>query len=561
MKIKFFYSTDFDIESLEGFHLLQDHVGTHYRAPWDDFDYIVTFQVHRSHNRQRQSFGEIKVLVNGYQDTSKYFIEHGTPDGKSIDITDLLKPDKVVSLASDIDYYQRLRKALSDDALTYLDGICDASYNYVQFPQYSTWPGFSGSLFRDGTAARAILKKGKQIALGRYIPEKKFDITVDDLPQTFDPVTFNFDNERALGRTNINLVIGKNGVGKTTILRRIVDHIAGLAANGQSWPYFHKVIVAAHSPFEDFDTKNALIDRLREHYALPDTVAPSQKDRHERQQLYVNEYSYIGFKNDDNAFSLSWPKEHSAKSLVKIMEYDNDNLWWTEDSRFDRLFDTLRLSIDFDCLSLSTCDGGKLEFRKEESASRKTIRERKTSIDFEKGITFNKDGRALSLSSGQRVYSYLLPCLVAEIDEESLLIIDEPELYLHPTMEIGLINMVKYLLTKTTSNAIIATHSSVMAREVERDGITLLRHVDGRTQSSRPGFETFGAPIDLIIGEAFDDYRIKKPYEETLDRVVTSYGSAEHAILAIGQQIGDDALAYITAKFEDDSKVTFEEPE
>ncbi|MGS0891104.1 AAA family ATPase [Burkholderia stagnalis] len=561
MKIKFFYSTDFDIESLEGFHLLQDHIGTHYRAPWDDFNYTVTFQVHRSHNHVRQYFGEIKVLVNGYQDTSKYFIKHGTRTGKSVEITDLFDPDKVVSLASDIDYYQRLRKALSDDALIYLEKICDASYYRDRFSRYSEWPGFSGSLFRDGAASHAILKKGRQIALGRYIPEKKFDITVSDLPQTFDPVTFNFDNGRALGRTNINLIIGKNGVGKTTILRQIIDHIAGLGTNGESWPFFHKVIVAAHSPFEDFDTKNALIERLRERYSSPDAVAPSLENRHERQQLHVNEYSYIGFKNDENSFSLAWPKEHSAKSLVRIMEYDSDNLWWTEDSRFDRLFDTLKLSIDFDCLSLSTRDGEKLEFRKGSPAQKQTLAEQKKHIDFAKGIAFVKDGRALSLSSGQYVYSYLLPCLVAEIDEESLLIIDEPELYLHPTMEIGLINMLKYLLEKTTSNAIIATHSSVMAREVERDGITLLRHVQGRTQSSRPGFETFGAPIDLIIGEAFDDYHIKKPYEETLDGVVASYGSAEDAIEAIGQQIGDDALAYLAAKFEDDSKVTFEDPE
>lgn len=57
---------------------------------------------------------------------------------------------------------------------------------------------------------------------------------------------------------------------------------------------------------------------------------------------------------------------------------------------------------------------------------------------------------------------------MSEIEEESLLILDEPELYLHPELEVNLINMIKNILNETNSYSIIATHSSIIAREVEK---------------------------------------------------------------------------------------------
>lgn len=562
MTTRFFFSERFDFDALDGFHLLQDNVGTYYPKPWDDHDYIVKFQIHRVSGGKRQSFGTLKVLAKGWMDTSKYFIASGTKTGGSYDITSALKPSMVVSLASDIDYYQRLYKALGvANATRYLRRICDASYFHDHFPIYSHWPGFSGSLFRNGSAAKAILDKGMQIALGRHEREKTFSITLNDLPDTFDPLTFKFsndDNDRLLGVSNINLLIGSNGVGKSHILRHIVDLIAGVQPISESWPYFYKVVVTGYSPFENFDTKTALLNRLRTRDAKQDSPASEPDDSDDRAQLHINEYAYIGFRNDENEFSLAWPKLHSARSILKILQYDRKNLWWTEESRFTNLFDTLKLSIDFDTLELTKRDGSRMTLARDDDPARKEIDSLDTTIDVEQGFSFVKGGRTLELSSGQRMYSYMLPCLAAEVEDESLLIIDEPELYLHPTMEVNLINMLKHLLVARKSYAIIATHSSVMAREIKRGAVTILRQEHGRTQVSSPGFETFGESVDKIIGQAFDDYRVKKPYEETLDRAIETYGSIDQALEAIAPQVGNEALAYVAASFAKDMEIRIE---
>lgn len=557
---EFYFSTAFNFDSIDGFHLLQDHVGSHYAHPWDDYDYIVTFQIYRVTAGVRNFFGRVKVLAKGWQNTSEYFRERGTPEGNSYRITDLLKSDRVVSLASDTDYYRRIGTTLGDDAKDYLRDLCDGSYYYDNYWDYSQWPGFSSSLFRSSTVAKAVLKKGHQVALGKYEAAEKFSISVDGLSDDFEPVTFNFDNKRTLGNTNINLLIGRNGSGKSHILRHLVELLTGVIPNPQSWPYFHKVIVAAYSPFESFRTESQLFAALNGSESISSsTVSADQKDAVDRRRLLVNEYAYVGFKDARSEFSLKWPKESSARALKKILDYDSENVWWGANSRFVTLFRTLRQSIDFDALALTALDGTLVAFSEADASGRQDYAKAIDSVDYERGIEFLKDKTPIPLSSGQTIYSYLLPCLVAEIDDESLLILDEPELYLHPAMEVGLINMLKGLLEETKSNAIIASHSSILAREVERTGVVILRREGGRTIVSNPGFETFGQSIEMIMGEAFDDYRVRKAYEASIDRAAKDFSSAEAALNDIGPKVGDEALAYLAAKFQDDSDIQFEQ--
>lgn len=551
LSFEFFYSTKFDFDKIDGFHLLQDHVGTQYSLPWDDYDYVVTFQIYRVVNGERVFFGRTKILVNGYQNTSKYFLEHGEPVENSRRITDLLQPGTLVSLASEIDYYRRIGSLLRSRASQYLRQLCDASYYYDEKKTFTQWAGFASSLFRS-SMAKAMLKKGHQIACGRYEPQGKFSFTLDGLPEDIDSLEFNFDSGRPLGRTNVNLLIGRNGVGKSHVLRHLVDTLTGAGGYAENWPFFHKVIVAAYSPFESFKTEVELSDALggRAENVVPDANGETEvgsKDEQERRRLLVNEYVYLGFRDPEGTFSLDWPKESSARALHRIFQYDEENEWRTNSSRFKSLFDTLCMSIEFDAVELSVIDGPPVIFKRDDDTLRAKAAE---DIDFlyTSGIRFLKDGQHVSLSSGQTIYSYLLPNLVAEVDEESLIILDEPELYLHPTMEVGLLDMLKRLLAATKSNAIIATHSSILAREVEQSGISVLRRVGNRTEVSKPGFETFGQTVEVIMGLAFDDNDIRKPYEESIDKAIEACSSPEAALLKFGSHIGDEALGYLTSK-------------
>ena len=153
----------------------------------------------------------------------------------------------------------------------------------------------------------------------------------------------------------------------------------------------------------------------------------------------------------------------------------------------------------------------------------------------------------------------MLPSIVAEIEDESLIILDEPELYLHPNLEIGLIHMLNYLLEETSSYAIIATHSAVIAREIEKDGISILTKKDNYSHATRPTFETFGSSLELIIGEAFDDFYLPKPYQENIKKFIKEDSSIDKFLKKYGKSVGDEALAYILSLNTSDSKLEIEE--
>lgn len=548
--LEFYYSSEFDFDKIDGIHLLQDHIGTYYSQAWDDYGYTVTFQVHYVEDGRRESLGRTKVLVKGYDDSSRFFATSSDKHGGSVRITALLDHEKVVSLASDIDYYRRIHALIPQKAEEYLRQMCDGSYNLQKYGDFSTWEGFELSLFRD-RLAKAILKKGYQIALGGYEAQERFSFELEGLPDNFESVEFNFDNARKLGRTNINLLIGRNGAGKSHVLRHLVDLVTGVETHTESWPFFHKVIVAAYSPFESFKTEvelsSALASQVRKIQGDDtDESDLTAKEEQERRRRLVNEYVYIGFRDPAGDFSLSWPKESSARALHRIVQYDAENEW-VKASRFDLLFDTLSRSIDFDAVQVFNEDGSPIVLSRGTDVERLRLAKRQD-FSYISGMEFLKEGGVVPLSSGQTIYSYLLPNLVAEVDEESLIILDEPELYLHPSMEVGLLDMLKQLLAATRSNAVIATHSTILAREVEQSAISVLRKVGGRTEVSRPNFETFGQTVELIMGLAFDDYQTRKPYEDSIDKAVADCASPEEAFEKLGPKVGDEALAYLSGK-------------
>lgn len=393
-----------------------------------------------------------------------------------------------------------------------------------------------------GSSAEALMRKGYQVALGRYVAEKKFSLTINSLESSFESIDFNFDVNRKVGKSNISLLIGKNGVGKSHILKKLSEIVTGIDNGKEEMPIFHKLIVMSYSPFETFYTKDEILDKLSIKYGGDDDDI--NKKSAGRRRLHVNEYTYVGFKNNDGDFDLHHPAFFSAESIVKIANYDMENSWWVEKTRLKILIDTLSLGITFDKICIYDEFGEEVDIN--ETITPKKL---KSKFDFAKGIVFKYKGKKVSLSSGQRIYAYMLPAIVSEIEEESLLVLDEPELYLHPELEVGLIAMLQNLLEDTKSFSIIATHSSIITREVEKNSVVILRKDDCYTRVHKPTIETYGESIDLIISEVFDDDMIKKPYQIEIDKVLKN---GDVSASSITQFVGDDALTFAIEGLEND---------
>ncbi|PZD63586.1 AAA family ATPase [Pantoea ananatis] len=542
----YYYSETLKIDKYPGIHLIQDHIGTNYKVPWDDFGYVITFKVFYVRDNDRVKIGNIKMLCNENENTSVYFKKNGEKiDPKVTKINKTLTEEKLISIGEDIDYYKKISLLFKREEInSFLEFICDAGYFNTNYDKYSEWEGYAGSLMR-GSSSAAILKKGYQVAVGRYNPENKFELNIECLGETFDPLSFKFDLERKVGKSNICLLIGKNGVGKTHILKTISEVITGVKDGEKHPPYFHKLILISYSPFENFFTENEMFDKIMLKYSVDGSLANRKSIK--RQRLHVNKYSYVGFRNQEAMFDTTFPIMKSVESLIKILNYDDENDWWSERTRFQLLKETLSTTIDFDTISI-------IDINENEIPLENNIGSIKESISYDKGLVFKKGGKIVSLSSGQKIYSYMIPAIIAELEDESLLILDEPELYLHPELEVALINMLKKILNETKSFSIIATHSSILTREVERNSVTILRKLEGNTKAFRSSIETYGESVDSIISEIFDDEYVSKPYQQEIDDYLTR---SDSSISEIKKYIGNDALAYALTKSDDD-KMTIE---
>lgn len=103
------------------------------------------------------------------------------------------------------------------------------------------------------------------------------------------------------------------------------------------------------------------------------------------------------------------------------------------------------------------------------------------------------------LSSGQLTFfKFALQCSLY-IENGSFVLMDEPETHLHPNMISDFVEMLDSLLEATGSQALIATHSAYFVREVSRDQVHVFQvNQDNMIDIVPPRLRTFGSDIDSI---------------------------------------------------------------
>ena len=72
-----------------------------------------------------------------------------------------------------------------------------------------------------------------------------------------------------------------------------------------------------------------------------------------------------------------------------------------------------------------------------------------------------------SLSSGQKIILLTITNLILKVREKTLVLIDEPELFLHPSLAKSYIRGIIEIITKTNGICIIATHNPLILQELQ----------------------------------------------------------------------------------------------
>ncbi len=87
--------------------------------------------------------------------------------------------------------------------------------------------------------------------------------------------------------------------------------------------------------------------------------------------------------------------------------------------------------------------------------------------------------------------------------KKNFVLIDEPEIHLHPPLLSAFIRTLSDLLDNRNGVAIIATHSPVVLQEIPKSCVLKIERTGKITEAFRPNIETFGENVGVLTREVF----------------------------------------------------------
>lgn len=509
------------------------------KQPWDDFGYQTTFQMKLFLKNKPYELPLIKILIDNEKNTHQIFkeiLERYDSEYIQFPIADI----NYIALPTDTEFYSSLYALLQKtDIVNILMDLHDASYikntpHLSSFAYLMQVEGFYSSLIRDMTSKKA-LDYGWLIVENRTIGKETsfmLNFKLDSYENEHQvPISF----QKSIFPNNINILIGSNGSGKSQTLKYLIDELLGIGDTQQvnRIPVFNQIVVIAYSPFENYKTN------LRDTSLTVKTA-----------------YQYFGFRDINGTFQSRLPFKNSMNAILKMLREDHEkNYFIDRPNKYNTFMEVISSAVDFDCIGFEIVR----EVDWQPSYSNKIVDKKyymivdkddflneinryDEQINLERGIVFFKDNKVIELSSGQQIFAQLISSIIGSIREDTILLLDEPELYLHPNLEVKLIDMLQTILKTYKSYAVIATHSSIFVREVAKNHITVLKKIGNRVHISKPPFETFGGDLERINSYVFFDDVVIKPYEKWLQQLVTQEGGISNVMEKYRDQLNEESI-------------------
>lgn len=461
---------------------------------WNDFNFRtrVTYEI-RSDGASAGPFeGYVGFLVGEGEPASDatYVTELLASTGSPLAAEDI--PRRFFTMLGSMADYRRLVDALAPKQVRSLLLSLNDVVGTIEFRSTTPWLDdalssdvFNMSFLRSSESFFAF-KNGGPLLRGAQYEEFNLSSTslAIELPRDNSPaveLTFEFDHNGVLPK-RMAVVIGKNGVGKSQALRQIAQ--TALARNDAlrdvSGNRFVFTRLLAFAPTNEAEQ------------VFP--VAPSG-----RTHVWYRRYSL-------NRTRRSKRNQYVTDLLVQVARSGQ------------RLGGRTRWQIFLE--AITAIDGWKeivLPVRGNRSYVPLTelgqsgeMRSLQTyaMIDSTRPPRRQLAHDAYELSSGEISFLTFAAQVCLDIENGSLLLIDEPETHLHPQLVSSFSSLLNSLLSATGSVAILATHSVFVVREVFREQVTVLRRSpEGVTVAARPTLRTFGADPGAISFFVFGEDR------------------------------------------------------
>lgn len=449
---------------------------------WDDYGYktlfYATLYVSESESIE---LGGVKILRYQY-DTEPFT----TKLRKRLVRLDA----EFCSLGDSLDYYEHLNDIEPKIRDTYLRSMNDVVFDDKIRTRFETRPGFATSLLRSSSAAAAL-----ENASILMFPERKADQNLQLIYVTPDEavLALSFNSGRTLpGR--MNAIIGYNGVGKTTVLAGIAQVAASTIQRRSDVD-----IAAKYGRFEGklqrFATTIAVSYSAFDTFEVPPVGYANQAEDVDDEELVG--YFYCGLRR------------YGVGSTSDQLKSESD-----------------RLAELREAVSLITTSARReaLDEALEPLLNEPSFRRSGTDFTFDEN---SWEEKFKALSSGHQIALAIIVQLVTHMKIGSLALIDEPESHLHPPLLAALMRGIGVALEKTSSFAVIATHSPVVIQEVPKACVHVLRRLGEIRKFEAPTRETYGENLGILTSEVFNLDNVESSYEGVLHTMASTLSARQ----------------------------------
>jgi hypothetical protein len=412
------------------------------------------------------------------------------------------------SIGQSENYYETLKELDEDFRIAILKGLRDCAYNLDIFEENISEDVMSESLLRN-IQQRNVQNRYHRLAEGDAVLTRfEFSFTFPVSESGENPPTLTFKvRPHTEPPTNLHVLIGRNGVGKTRCIQNLIRSVlSGTQANAQNgvlkrlgdnandWE-FAGVVSVSFSAFDDFD------------------IPPAKDSGMRASQVGLRHKVEDGTEVIFNIKTPEMLAEDFAKSLDTCRSGPRAKRW---------------------IQSLATLEADPLF--EEAGIGELLLLDEAMWRDAAKGL-FRE------LSSGHAIVLLTITRLVELVDERTLVILDEPEGHLHPPLLAAFIRAIADLLGKRNGIALVATHSPVVLQEVPMSCVWKLRRSGVVSVAERPTLETFGENVGVLTGEVFGLEVTRSGFHRLLEMAVESEGSYEDVLDHFGDQLGSEARA------------------
>lgn len=496
------------------------------RDNWNDWFVWVTqfYVIVVTQENQRIDIGHVKIARAGMTHQSAT-----TSALLSVEFPRLNAP--WFSIGQTENYYEQINELGDQYRDWYLNAIRDIARTPAMLDEYADEAVLWRSLLRDIDTDR-VRNRFNRLATGdAALTNFAFRYTFPQDPRTTDaPPQLGFQVTPASNPpTNVHVVIGRNGVGKTRCFDYLSRAFLGLPAReggpvgeigpltplGTISPFagkghgFAGLVTVSFSPFDEYGPLVSSTSNLDVRYDYIGLIRES-----------AEQISPSGDDNDELATLTIKGRLELARDFLKGIAACRGAARRRRWLRAVELLEADPLFLDANAKAIidDIAEGW-------EGRTRKWFRR---------------------LSSGHSVILLTITRLVELVEEKSLVLIDEPEGHLHPPLLSAFVRALSELLIDRNGVAIVATHSPVVLQEVPRSCAWVLNRTGLAARADRPELETFGENVGVLTREVFGLEVIQTGFHRLISEAVRQ-GGYEQVITQFGDRLGGEARSLARA--------------